>query len=380
MEPFKVSWGDAMPERIRTQLRGYRLPPTPEAAGWRYGCDPEFLRELCAYWADGFDFRAAEAELNRFPQVMHRVDGIDIHAVHLVGEAEGRRPLLLTHGWPGSVYEFWQVAEELAFPSRHGGNAADAFDLVIPSLPGFGCSAKPAAPIGARSTARLFDRLMRDGFGYDRYLAQGGDWGAGVSAWLALEHAASIRAIHLNYLLVQPDAEPETVEEKQWKQAFTEAEQSLGAYAQLQRSRPSSLNYAMADNPAAQAAWIVERFHDWADLRERPFDAVFSRDRLLTNLMVYVANDAFPFAAWYYAAAEAEGVRRMPPGRRVTVPTAFAAYPDPRSPTPPRSWVERGYNLTRWTEQPRGGHFAAMEAPDLFVQDLRAWAGGLPSD
>ncbi len=380
MEPFKVNWDDAILERIRTQLRGYRMPPTPEGAGWRYGCDPEFLRDLCAYWADGFDFRAAEAELNRFPQVMHRVDGIDIHAVHLVGEAEGRRPLLLTHGWPGSVYEFWQVAEPLAFPSRHGGSAADAFDLVIPSLPGFGCSGKPTSPIGARSTARLFDRLMRDGFGYDRYLAQGGDWGAGVSAWLALEHAASVRAIHLNYLLVQPDAEPQTAEEKQWKQAFTEAEQRLGAYAQLQRTRPSSLNYAMADNPAAQAAWIAERFHDWADLRQRPFDAVFPRDRLLTNLMVYVANDAFPFAAWYYAAAEAEEVRRMPPGRRVTVPTAFAAYPDPRSPTPPRSWVERGYALKRWTEMPRGGHFAAMEAPDLFVQDLRAWAGALPPD
>ena len=380
MEPFKVSWDDATLERIRASLRGYRVPPTPEAAGWRYGCDPEFLRDLCAYWADGFDFRAAEVELNRFPQVMHRVEGMDIHAVHLVGEAEGRRPLLLTHGWPGSVYEFWQVAEPLAFPSRHGGDAADAFDLVIPSLPGFGFSGKPSAPIGARSTARLFDRLMREGFGYNRYLAQGGDWGAGVSAWLALEHAASIRAIHLNYLLVQPDAEPETSEEKRWKQAFNEAQQRLGAYSQLQRSRPSSLNYAVAGNPAAQAAWIVERFHDWADLREKPFDAVFSRDQLLTNLMIYVASDAFPFSTWHYAAAEAEGVRRMPPGRRVTVPTAFAAYPDPRSPTPPRSWVERGYAVTRWTEQPRGGHFAAMEAPDLFVQDLRAWAGALPPD
>jgi pimeloyl-ACP methyl ester carboxylesterase len=359
-------------------VRDYRFPVAPENAGWRYGCDPEFLRRLCAYWVDGFDVRAAEAKLNRFPQVLHRVENIDIHAVHVVGEAGGQRPLLLTHGWPGSVFEFWEAIEPLAFPSRHGGEPEDAFDLVIPSLPGFGVSGKPRSPVGARTAARLFDALMRDGFGYWSYLAQGGDWGAAVTAWLALDHAGSVRAIHLNSVLVQPDAEPDTDEEKTWRTSRTEAENQFGGYQMLQRTRPHSLSYAMQDNPVAQAAWIVERLHDWADLRERPFGAVFTMDQLLTEVMIYVTNDAFATAAWFYAGAQAEHANAMPKGRRVEVPTAIAAHPDPRAPFPPRSWVERGYDVVRWTELPRGGHFVAMEVPELFVADVRAWARDHP--
>ncbi|AWN43677.1 epoxide hydrolase family protein [Methylobacterium durans] len=373
MRAFTVAWEPDRVARVREAVRTYRMPPVPEGAGWRYGCDPEFLAELCAYWLDGFDAAAAAADLNRFPQGIATVEGLDLHVVHVVGEADGRRPLLLTHGWPGSVYEFWSVIEPLAFPSRHGGRREDAFDLVIPALPGFGFSGTPAAPVGPRTAARLFDTLMRQVLGYPRYRAQGGDWGAGVSAWLALDHAASLQAIHLNYLLVQPDAEPESAAERAWKQAFDASQRRLGAYAQLQGTRPLSLAFAMADAPVAQLAWLVERFHDWADLRERPFGQVFTRDRLLTNALLYILTGAFPTATWIYAGAQEEEARRMPIGRRVEVPTAFAAYPDPRSPNPPRDWVERGYAVTRWREMPRGGHFAAMEVPDLFVADLRAW-------
>lgn len=322
---------------------------------------------------DGFDARLAAASLNRFPQVLHRVEGLDIHAVHVVGEAGGQRPLLLSHGWPGSVYEFWEAVEPLAFPSRFGGRSEDALDLVIPSLPGFGFSGKPRAPIGARTAARLFDALMRDGFGYRRYLAQGGDWGAAVTAWLALDHPDALRGIHLNSVLVHPGGEASTEEEKAWRRARAAAEDELGAYQVLQRTRPHSLAYAMADNPVAQAAWIVERLHDWSDCRDRPFEAIFPMDRVLTEVMIYVMTDAFPTATWFYAAA-AENVHTMPPGRRVTTPTAVASHPDPRAPFPPRSWVERGYDVDRWTELPRGGHFVAMETPELFVEDVRAWA------
>jgi pimeloyl-ACP methyl ester carboxylesterase len=371
--PFEVVWDPDSLRRLRDQVRAYRFPRAPAGGGWHYGCDPGFLQTLCAHWLDGFDAAAAAATLNRYPQVIARIEDIDIHAVHVVGEAQGRRPLLLTHGWPGSVYEFWQVIEPLAFPSRHGGDARDAFDLVIPSLPGFGFSGKPAAPIGARTTARLFDALMREALGYPRYRAQGGDWGAAVSAWLALDHAAAVETIHLNYLLVQPAAAPATEAEQTWYAAFDAHQRALGAYAMLQATKPQSLAYAIADNPVAQLAWIVERFHDWSDLSTRPFEAVFSNDQLLTNAMIYVMNDAFVTSTWYYAAALAEGVRRMPDGRRVEVPTAFAAYPDRRAPPPPRAWAERGYAITRWVEPPRGGHFAAMEAPAYFVDDLRAW-------
>ena len=275
------------------------------------------------------------------------------------------------------MYEFWQTIEGLAFPSRFGGRPADAFDLVIPSLPGFGYSGRPGSLLGARSTARMFDVLMRERLGYDRYLAQGGDWGSAVCTWLALERPAGVRAIHLNYLLVQPAGDPDTAEEKDWHSARNQAQQALGAYASLQSTKPLSIALAMQDNPVAQAAWIIERFHDWADLRDRPFEAAFTEDQLLTNIMIYVMSDAFASSAFYYAAAAAEGVRQMAPGQRVSVATAMTAYPDPRMPPPPRSWVERGYNLTRWREAPRGGHFAAMEAPDFFVADLQEWAAAL---
>jgi pimeloyl-ACP methyl ester carboxylesterase len=372
VEAFEVEWDAARWNRVRDEIRAYRFPAAPIDAGWQYGCDPTFLKGLCAYWVDGYEPEAAAAELNRYPQVMARLDDLSIHAVHVVGEAQGRRPLLLTHGWPGSIYEFWQVIEPLAYPSRHGGSIGDAFDLVIPSLPGYGFSSHPCRPIGARSTAQLFDRLMRS-LGYETYHAQGGDWGAGVGAGVALDCAASVRSLHLNYLLVQPDATPETPEEKSWKAALDANQQKLGAYALLQGTKPQSLAYAMADNPVAQAAWLVERFHDWADLRGRPFESVFSKEQLLTDIMLYVMTDAFTSAAWFYAGGLAENVRRMPAGRRVEVPTAFAAYQDPRAPSPPRSWVERGYAVERWTEQPHGGHFAAMEVPELFIEDLRAW-------
>lgn len=373
VRPFTVAWGQAKWRALGERFRAFRFPQAPPEIGWRYGCDPEFLRAFRDAWLALGGPAPIEAELNQFPQTTVTLDGLSIHAVHVVGESRGRRPLLLIHGWPGSVLEFYDVIAPLAFPSRHGGREEEAFDLVIPSLPGFGFSEKPAHPIGARTTARLFDRLMREALGYRRYAAQGGDWGAGVGAWLGLEHGEALAALHLNYLLVQPPAEPETAEEKDWRAAFLAAQQALGAYAQLQGTKPQSLAYAMADNPLAQAAWLIERFHDWADLRRRPFEEVFPMRRLLGLVALYLMNDAFIPAIWYYAAALTEGVRQMPPGRRVEVPTAFTAYPDPRAPAPPASWVRRGYALSRWVEAPVGGHFAALEVPKFFAADLRDW-------
>ncbi len=371
--PFEVAWEEEAVGRLLDQVRAYDFPCAPEGSGWEFGCDERFLRDLCAYWVDGYDWRAAVRVLNRYPQFIARVDGFDLHFVHVVGEAEGRRPLILSHGWPSSHFEFWEVIEPLAYPSRHGGKAEDAFDLVIPSLPGFGFSEKPRRLVDQRETARLFDRLMTEVLGHGRYLAQGGDWGALVTAMLGLEHADHARAIQMTMLFPQPAAPPETEEEKRWAEAMQANQQKLGAYAQLQGSKPQSLAWAMAGNPVGQASWIIERFHDWADLRERPFEAVFTRDQLLTNVMIYAMAGAFTTSVWYYAAAMAGGTRKLRPGQRVGVPTAFTLYPDPRHPRPPRSLVEKGYALRRWTEMPRGGHFPAMEVPDLWVEDLRAW-------
>ena len=372
--PFEVAWDAAEIGRLLDRVRAYEFPRVPEGSGWELGCDERFLRDLCAYWVDRYDWRAAMQALNRYPQFTAQVDGFTLHFVQVVGEAQGRRPLILSHGWPSSHFEFWDVIEPLAFPSRHGGKAEDAFDLVIPSLPGFGFSEKPRRLVDQRETARLFDKLMAEVLGYGRYLAQGGDWGALVTAMLGLEHADHARAIQITMLLPRPAASPETEEEKRWAEAMRANQQKLGAYSELQGSKPQSLALAMSGNPVGQAAWIIERFHDWADLRERPFDAVFTRDQLLTNAMIYLMGDAFTTSIWYYAAALAGKTRSLPTGRPVSVPTAFTFYPDPRHVWPPRSLAEKGFAVSRWREMPRGGHFPAMEVPELWVEDVRAWA------
>jgi len=379
--PFKVQWDEPVVAHVLARVAAYPYPPAPEGGGWGYGCDADYLKALVAHWIEGYDWRAAEAELNRYPQFIAPVkdkkgaEAFDIHFVHVVGEAGGKRPLLITHGWPGSHYEFWDVIDKLAFPSRHGGEATDAFDLVIPSILGYGFSSKPKKPFGQRATARVFNTLMTEVLGYDTYLAQGGDWGGLVTGFLGLDHPAHVKAIHLNMMGLRSAAPPQGEAEIAWAQQGQAAQQAFGAYFQLQASRPQSLAWAMADNPVGQAAWIVERFHDWSDLRAKAFEDVYSFDRLLTNIMIYVMNGAFTTSVWYYRALFEEGAAALPPGQRVETPTAFANFPgEALYKSPPRSYAERAYNVTRWTEMPRGGHFAAMEEPDLYVDDVRAWA------
>lgn len=375
VQPFEVAWSDDAVQAVLDQVRAYPWPPAPQVPdGWAYGCDGAYLRDLCEHWTERYDWRAAVADLNRFPQFTARVEDFDLHFLHVVGEAGGKRPLLVTHGWPGSHYEFWGVIEKLAWPSRFGGRAEDAFDLVIPSLPGFGFSSRPARPIGQQTTARLFNTLMTQVLGYDRYRAQGGDWGALVTSWLGLEHARNVSAIHLNMMGFRPAGGPKSEEEVAWMTRQGAMMDVMGAYFRLQSSRPQSLAWLGAGNPVGQAAWIAERFHDWSDLRQRAFDQVHPKDRLLTNIMIYVMTGAFATSAWYYRGLLEERPPVLAEGERCQTPTAFADFPgEPLYTAPPRSWAERAYNIARWTRQPSGGHFAAMEEPDLFVADVQAW-------
>jgi microsomal epoxide hydrolase len=376
--PFEVQWDEPVVAHVLARVAAYPFPKAPEGGGWNYGCDADYLKALCAYWTEDYDWRAAQNELNRYPQFIARVEDFDLHFLHVVGEAGGKRPLLITHGWPGSHYEFWGVIDRLAYPSRHEGKVEDAFDLVIPSLPGFGFSSKPKTPFGQRATARLFNILMTKVLGYDRYLAQGGDWGGMVTGFLGRDHPDHVRAIHLNMMGVRTASPPQGDEELAWAARSAASMQTFGAYFQLQASKPQSLAWAMADNPVGQAAWIVERFHDWSDLREKPLEAVYSMHQLITNLMIYVMTGAFTTSVWYYRALYEEGAAVLPPGQRVETPTAFANFPgETLYQAPPRSFAERGYNITRWTEMPRGGHYAAMEEPGLYVDEVREWARGV---
>lgn len=381
--PFTVSVPDMKVDAIIRRVQSYQFFPEPEDDNWQYGMKTHVLREFKKHWLDGYSWRKAESLLNRYPQFKASVDDFELHFVHVKGEAEGKRPLLLTHGWPGSFFEFWDVIEPLAFPSKHGGSAADAFDVVIPSLPGYGFSQKPAKPMGQRATAALFDKLMRELLGYNTYLAQGGDWGALVTSWLGFHHSVAkgggCRAIHLNMIGLRPNpATPKTKEETAWVQASQLAMQSEGAYLQEQATKPQTLALALMDSPMGQAAWILEKFHGWSDLEDGDLESVYTKDQLLTNLMIYLVNDAFATSVWYYNGLFQEGGNALPKGERVDVPTGFASFPGEKvySP-PPRSWVERMYNLTHWTDMEKGGHFAAMEQPELFVADLRKWAADL---
>jgi len=374
-KPFEVRWTEPEVEAVLRRVRDYPWPPAADVPdGWAYGCDPAYLRALCEHWTGAYDWRAAVAELNRFPQYTARVEDFDLHFLHVVGEAQGKRPLLLTHGWPGSHFEFWQVIGPLAYPSRFGGQASDAFDLVIPSLPGFGFSSKPPRPMGPRATAKLFNALMTDVLGYRTYLAQGGDWGGAVTSWLGCDYSQAVQAIHLNMLWFRLTEEPATDAERAWQQEQGALEPIVNGYFRLQSSKPQSVGWLGAGNPVGQAAWIAERFHDWSDLRSKPLDEAHPKDKLLTNIMIYVMTGSFTTSSWFYRGAVEEG-DLFKPGVRCETPTAFASFPgEGRLRPPPRSLGERGYNIVRWTQMPSGGHFAAMEEPGLLVEDIRAWA------
>jgi microsomal epoxide hydrolase len=380
--PFKISIPDNKLNAIRARIEAYRWFPAPaNEQGFAYGMSTPVMKDLQRYWLETYDWRSAEADLNRHPHFIASIGGFDVHFVHVVGEAKGKRPLLITHGWPGSFFEFWQVIGPLAFPSEYGGKAEDAFDLVIPSLPGYGFSAKPASPLGQRATAALWDKLMTDVLGYKSYRAQGGDWGSMVTSWLGVNHGpgkGGCAAIHLNMNALRPALSvPQTPEESQWIAKSQQMMQAEGAYLMIQATKPQTLAMALMDSPMGTAAWIIEKFQGWSDLRTRGLLDVYTRDQLLTNVMIYLVNDAIATSVWYYNALFQEGSIQLAEGQRCETPTAFANFPgETYILAAPKSWMSRAYNLTRWSDLPSGGHFAAMEVPELFVADVREWARG----
>lgn len=379
-KPFKVTIPDQTLDSIREKVSAYPWHDMPDNEGWGYGTNLGYLKAFCDYWVSDFDWREQEEKINRFSQFKTPIDGIDIHFIYEKGSGPNPQPLLISHGWPGSIVEFLDFIDLLAHPEKHGGKVEDAFDVIAPSLPGFGFSGRPPRPYGPRKMADIFNTLMTEVLGYETYLAQGGDWGGAISSWLGYEHAPACSAIHINILTMRHKDAPQGEEELAWAARFEQDQIIQNGYRTQQATKPQTLSYAMMDSPVGVAAWILEKMHGWSDLRDNDIESVYSKEQLLTNIMVYIITRTFNSASWIYYGRREEGGRVLSPeGRRVEVPTGCAVFPKELLEWPPRSYAERIYNITQWTEMPRGGHFAAMEEPDLLVNDIRKFARTLDS-
>ena len=372
---FRIDVEASAVDDLRDRLRRTRWPDAIEAAGWAYGLDVDVLRPIVAYWADGFDWRAQQQRLNAFPHFRAVVDGVGIHYLHARGRGPRAMPLLITHGWPGSFAEMLALIPLLTDPAAHGGSADDAFDVVVPSMPGFGFSDRPAEPdMNTWRIADLLGDLMR-GLGYDRYGVQGGDFGAAIATRLGWTRSSEVIGMHLNYIpgsYAPPTGEgqrPLDDDERAWLASADEWVARAGAYGHLQKTTPQTAAVALNDSPAGLAGWILEKFRDWADC-----DGDLTRlsiDELLLNVSIYWFTETIGSSMRLYF----ESVKRpfrFAPGERIAAPCGIARFPL-EEPFPPRSWIERVYDVVQWTDMPRGGHFAAMEQPELLAEDVRSF-------
>jgi len=373
-QPFTIAIPDATLADLRERLARVRWPDTPPEANWDYGTNLAYLQELVAYWRDAYDWRVHEAQLNAFAQYSVPLAGIDLHFIHQPGVGPDPLPLLLSHGWPGSVWEFKDIIPMLTDPARYGGDPADAFTVVAPSLPGYAFSFRPGQPrFGVSAIADLFATLMTDVLGYRRFVAQGGDWGYAITARLAYVYPDRLAAIHLNYLPAAPEsgsATPPTPEEERYLQEVGQWRREEAGYQAIQGTKPQTLAYALTDSPVGLAAWMVEKFRSWSDCGG-DVESVFSKDTLLTAITLYWVTGAIGSSFWPYYDRLHGGIV-LPAGARVATPTAHIAFPHEITRTP-RSRAESIFNIQRWTPMPVGGHFAALEQPQALVEDMRTF-------
>lgn len=374
IEKFSIHVPDGTLEDLKRRLDATRWPHEIENAGWDYGSNLAYIRSLAEYWRNGYNWRQQEAALNQLPQFQVEVDGLKIHFVHVRGKGSAPLPLIITHGWPGSFVEMVKIIPLLTDPAAHGGRAEDAFDVVVPSLPGYGFSDKPRERgMNQNRIAALWVKLMEE-LGYKRFGAQGGDWGALISMMLGLDHAERMIGIHLNYIagrfllggtLNQPQddkvASAYLMEIRGWWE-------SEGGYSHIQATKPQTLGFGLNDSPVGLAAWIMEKFRTWSDCAG-DVESIFSRDALLTNIMIYWITQSMPSSTRLYYESRQNPVS-LSAANRVNTPVGVAVFPGEIA-MPPRELAKRGLNIARWTMMPRGGHFAAMEQPELLAQEIR---------
>ncbi len=371
IKPFKINIPDKTLVEIYTKVKNYPWHEMPDDGGWKYGSNLDYMREISNYWVKDFDWRKHEAEINKFSNFKTVVDNIEIHFIHEKGSGSNATPLLLMHGWPGSIVEFLHIIEKLAHPEKFGGNIEDAFDVIAPSLPGFGFSGRPSKPIGPRKMAAILNKLMIANLKYTNYLAQGGDWGATIANWIGYDYSKTCKAIHINCLTMRHPDGTKTKEEEEWQKRFDKDQVMQDGYRTQQATKPQTLSYGMMESPVGVAAWIIEKMYSWSDLKNEDIESAYTKDTLLANIMVYIVTKTFNTASWIYYGRREEGGRFFPSDfKKIEIPTAAAVFPAEMSEWPPRSYVDRIFNITQWTEMPSGGHFAALEEPDLLVNDL----------
>jgi pimeloyl-ACP methyl ester carboxylesterase len=372
IRPFKIQVDDAQLEDLKRRLRATRWPDAQTVGDWSQGIPLDYVQKVCDYWARDYDWRKTEARLNALPQFQTDLDGVSIHFLHIKSHHSDALPLVLTHGWPGSIIEFLKVIPALTDPTAHGGHANEAFHVVCPTLPGYGFSGKPKQNgWTAEKIARAWSELMLR-LGYQRYYAQGGDWGAVVTTAIGLQDTEHCHGIHLNMPIVRPDSATMsslTEEEKDGLAGMQHYQDWDSGYSKQQSTRPQSLGYGLADSPAGQAAWILEKFWAWTDCNGNPENAL-TRDEMLDNVMLYWLPDAAASSARLYW--ESFNKLNYDP---VRIPVGCSMFPKEIFRVS-RRWAEKRYpNLVYWNKLDKGGHFAAFEQPELFVRELRACFG-----
>ncbi|OUX43026.1 epoxide hydrolase [bacterium TMED277] len=369
---FEINFLDVEIQNVKTKVASFPWHEMPKDGGWSFGSNIDYMKNLADYWTKEYDWKSQEARLNQFPNYKTKVDDLDIHFIIRKSSSPKAIPLILIHGWPGSIVEFLEIIDPLCEPEKYGNNNEVCFDIIAPSIPGFAFSGKPENPIGPRRIASIFNKLMTEKLGYEKYVAQGGDWGSAISTWLGFDHSKNCKGIHINMLPARHIDGPKTEEEKSWDRQFSKDYVSQSGYFAIQSTKPQTLSYAMMDSPVGVAAWIIEKFYHWSDLEDRSLELTYQKDDLLTNIMIYILTKSFNTSSWIYYGRAKEGGRILSQdGRRVEVPTGCAVYPKEFLTWPPKSYVERLFNLVHWTEMNRGGHFAALEQPSSLIKDIQ---------
>ena len=369
---FEINFSDVEIQNVKTKVASFPWHEMPKDGGWSFGTNIDYMKNLADYWTKEYDWKSQEVRLNQFPNYKTKVDDLDIHFIIKKSSSPKAIPLILIHGWPGSIVEFLEIIDPLCEPEKYGNNNEVCFDIIAPSIPGFAFSGKPENPIGPRKIASIFNKLMTEKLGYKKYVAQGGDWGSAISTWLGFDHSKNCKGIHINMLPARHIDGPKTEEEKSWDRQFSKDYVSQSGYFAIQSTKPQTLSYAMMDSPVGVAAWIIEKFYHWSDLEDRSLELTYQKDDLLTNIMIYILTKSFNTSSWIYYGRAKEGGRILSQdGRRVEVPTGCAVYPKEFLTWPPKSYVERLFNIVHWSEMNRGGHFAALEQPSSLIKDIQ---------